>query len=172
VERRHLRRHADTTSYIQTNTLVGQYVSLDVTADVAAFLLGTSNFGWMIRKDAEGAAGNVDYTSREGLASQRPRLVLEFLPPTSTPTATFTNTPTMTASHTPTRTFTPSTTPTPTATPTPDPNCGAAPIVNCKQPVQANKAKLLLKNKGGAGDKLVWKWICLLYTSPSPRDRG
>lgn len=37
--------------------------------------------------------------------------------------------------------------------------CDAVPLVGCRQPVVGNKALLMLKNKGGNGDKLVWKWI-------------
>ena len=37
--------------------------------------------------------------------------------------------------------------------------CGPAPLAGCKQPVVADKALLLLKSKGGDGDKLLWKWI-------------
>jgi hypothetical protein len=37
--------------------------------------------------------------------------------------------------------------------------CDPAPLAGCRQPVAADKAVLLLKNKGGDGDKLVWKWI-------------
>jgi hypothetical protein len=70
--------------------------------------------------------------------------------PTLTPTPTITDTP----SPTPTLTFTPTITP----TPTPDPNCPEAPLDGCKQPLAANKALLLIKDKGGHRDKLVWKW--------------
>jgi hypothetical protein len=37
--------------------------------------------------------------------------------------------------------------------------CAAQPLTGCKQPTVADKALLLLKNKGGAGDKLTWKWV-------------
>jgi hypothetical protein len=70
--------------------------------------------------------------------------------PTLTPTPTITDTP----SPTHTLTFTPTITP----TPTPDPNCPEAPLDGCKQPLAANKALLLIKDKGGQRDKLVWKW--------------
>ncbi len=51
-------------------------VRFDVTADVRAFLNGTANQGWLLKKASELALGRVDYTSREGAAAQRPRLVL------------------------------------------------------------------------------------------------
>jgi RHS repeat-associated protein len=54
----------------------GSWIRFDVTADVAAFLSGTANFGWLLRF-ADGAGGNqLSYTSREGAAEERPRLVL------------------------------------------------------------------------------------------------
>lgn len=164
------------TSFItQTDALVNQFVAWDVTADVAAFLAGTPNYGWMVRKDLETQNGTVDYNSRQA-AGNRPRLVLEVAVPTATPTQTPTNTPTATftatftptqtptltptptVTDTPTATFTPSFTPTVTATPTPDPNCSAQPLPACRQPLAANKASLLIKNRGGARDKVTWKW--------------
>lgn len=41
-------------------------VRFEVTADVAAFLAGTANQGWLLKKANEGQSGRVDYTSREG----------------------------------------------------------------------------------------------------------
>ena len=164
-----------TDSVLQSDAIVSQYVSWDVTADVVAFLGGTPNYGWMVRKDLETQNGNADYNSREA-AANRPRLVLNVVAPTSTPTSTPTNTPTATntatftstatptqtatptITDTPTPTFTLTLTPTVTPTPTPDPNCAAQPRHGCKQPLAANKALLLLKDKGGARDKLAWKW--------------
>lgn len=164
-----------TGSVRQSDATVNQYVSWDVTADVAAFLGGAPNRGWLIRKDLENQNGNAEYGSREA-AANRPRLVLNVVAPTSTPTATPTTTPTAThtatftftatptrtstptITNTPTPTFTPTPTATVTATPTPDPNCAAQPLVGCKQPLAADTSSLLLKNKGGARDKLVWKW--------------
>lgn len=166
---------AATSAVVQTDGIVNQYVAWDVTADVAAFLSGTPNYGWVVRKDLETQNGNADYGSRQAGAN-RPRLVLDLVAPTSTPTATATNTPTRTATatstvtdtptltptatvtETPSPTWTPSPTPTVTPTPTPDPNCPAQPLVGCKQPQAANKALLLIKDKGGARDKLLWKW--------------
>lgn len=151
----------------QSNALVNQYVSWNVTGDVTAFLAGAPNYGWVIRKALENQNGNADYASREAPAN-RPRLVLEVVAPTSTATATATNTPTrtntptFTVTDTPTRTFTPTITDTPTATPTvtrtptPDPNCPAAPLEGCRQPLAAGKALLVLK--GGGRGKLAWKW--------------
>ncbi|MBX3028467.1 DNRLRE domain-containing protein [bacterium] len=145
----------------QSNATVNQYVSWTVTADVAAFLAGTPNYGWVIRKDLESQNGNADYASREA-ATNRPRLVLEVVAPTSTATATASHTPTrtftptFTVTTTPSVTDTPSATPTVTSTPTPDPNCPAAPLEGCRQPLTANHALLVLKH--GARDTLTWKW--------------
>jgi hypothetical protein len=141
-----------TDSYTQTNDLSGT-VELDVTADVAAFLGGSDNYGWLVKKRDEGQNGLVDFTAREGAGSQHPRLVLDvFVPPTETPT----NTPTV--SPTPTPTATPIDTQTPTATPSPDLDCGAEPLHGCRQSIQENKSLLLLKDRGGPSDKLVFKW--------------
>lgn len=52
-------------------------VRFDVTADVAAFLAGTANKGWLLKKANEVLSGRIDYVSREGTsAERRPRLVL------------------------------------------------------------------------------------------------
>jgi hypothetical protein len=51
-------------------------VQFDVTADVAAFLAGTPNRGWLLKREEEAGGGRVDYASREGVAAERPRLVL------------------------------------------------------------------------------------------------
>jgi hypothetical protein len=132
-----------TSTVLQTNT-ANQYLSWDVTADIAAFLSGTPNYGWVIRKDVESQSGSVDYNSRQA-ASNRPRLVLNLAAPTSTATATSTNTPTVTA------------TPTATATPTPESACPSAPLVGCKQPISAGKSVFQLKH-AASGDKLLWNW--------------
>lgn len=158
-----------TDAVTQTHALANQYVSWNVTADLAAFLTGTPNYGWMIRKAEETQNGLVEYNSREASANQ-PRLVLEVAIPTSTPTATATNTPTatntatFTATNTPTETLSPTVTDTPpptptvTATPTPDPNCAVLPLDGCRQPIEAGRALFLLNDKGGAGDRLLFKW--------------
>jgi hypothetical protein len=168
----------------QTNTAVDQLLSWDVTADVAAFLAGTPNYGWMIRKATESQSGSADYASRQAAANQ-PRLVLDLAAPTSTASATATQTPTRTATFTatvtatptstltPTVTRTPTTTPTATATatvtatPTPDTHCSAQPLDGCKQPQIPTKSLLLLKNNGGARDKLLWKWLRGDTTAPA-----
>lgn len=137
---------AATADYLQTSTQTGP-IQLDVTADVAAFLAGTPNFGWLLKKRAESENGLVEYTSREGTAGRGPKLVLDiFVPPTNTPTATPTATPTSTPTATPTATF------------TPDPRCGALPIAGCRQSVEANKSSLKLRDKGGEKDQLTFKW--------------
>src|SRR5262249_3186257 len=107
-----------TDTVTQTDALVNQYVSFDVTADVAAFLSGTSNFGWLVRKQNELDAGTVDYTSREGTVAQRPRLVLNLAVPTDTPTATSTAPAPATTTSTATRTNPATATPTRTTTAT------------------------------------------------------
>ncbi|MEO8604022.1 MAG: DNRLRE domain-containing protein, partial [bacterium] len=158
----------------QTNTAIAQYLSWDVTADVAAFLAGAPNYGWMIRKAAESQSGSADYSARDA-AANAPRLVLQVAAPTSTATATATQTPTATATFTatitatPTSTATPSVTRTPTITATatasatitatPDTHCSAQPLANCKQPLLPAKSLLLLKNAGGPRDKLAWRWL-------------
>jgi hypothetical protein len=50
-------------------------VQLDVTADVAAFLTGTTNQGWMLKIASENRSQRVSYWSREK-ATGKPRLVL------------------------------------------------------------------------------------------------
>ncbi len=52
------------------------WVTFDVTSDVAAFLTGTANNGWLLQKTDEGQAGQIDLVSREGTAGLGPRLVL------------------------------------------------------------------------------------------------
>lgn len=54
----------------------GVWLTFDVTADVAAFLVGTPNQGWLIEKSDGDQSGKAEYTSREGAAAERPRLVL------------------------------------------------------------------------------------------------
>jgi hypothetical protein len=53
-----------------------------VTTDVAAFVAGTANFGWMLRDDAEGAAtaATQTYSAKNlGTASQAPQLVITYV---------------------------------------------------------------------------------------------
>jgi len=52
------------------------WLPFDVTADVATFLTGTPNQGWLIVKADDDQSGKADYGSREGIAAERPRLVL------------------------------------------------------------------------------------------------
>jgi hypothetical protein len=130
--------------------------TFDVTADVAAFLAATPNYGWMVKRLVETGSGSVTYTSREGAMGQRPRLVLTFVPPTPTHTPTSTATATNTATPTSTGTNTA----TPTATPTPDPHCGATPLGACKQVTLPGKAKLLIKHSTTPShDLILWKWL-------------
>ncbi len=141
-----------TATFLQTNGVTGA-VQFDVTADVQAFLTGTDNFGWIVKKRSESAGGVIEYTSRDGTANQEPKLILDIAPPTFTPTSTPTDTPTTTPTSTPTDTFTA------TATFTPNPNCAPEPILGCRQSLQENKSLLLIKDKGGLKDKLIFKWI-------------
>ena len=81
-----------TASVLHTNGLRGR-VSCDVTTDVAAFLAGTPNHGWLLKKTDEGAAGRVEYASREAAPADRPKLVVTFEVPagggdTTPPTVT------------------------------------------------------------------------------------
>jgi hypothetical protein len=64
-----------TDSVVQTST-ANVWVPFDVTADVAAFLGGTSNQGWLIVKADGDQSGKADYGSREGTVAEKPRLVL------------------------------------------------------------------------------------------------
>ena len=62
---------------------VGQYVPWNVTANVASFVSGSSsNFGWMIRDDVEGASGSgftVTFsTSDAGSIPQAPQLIVTY----------------------------------------------------------------------------------------------
>jgi hypothetical protein len=70
---------APTASALHANGTIG-WVQWNVTADVAALLSGTPHLGWLIKKTNEGQSGLADYSSREGAAGQRPRLVLTVLP--------------------------------------------------------------------------------------------
>jgi hypothetical protein len=58
-------------------------VGADLTAEVAAFVAGTAtNFGWMLRDDAEGNATALTFTSSGknlGTASQGPQLVITYV---------------------------------------------------------------------------------------------
>lgn len=63
-------------SVLHINTTSG-YVQYNVTEDVRSFLAGTApNYGWLAKLADETSSGNVDYVSREGLSTRRPRLVL------------------------------------------------------------------------------------------------
>lgn len=64
-----------------TNGMSG-VVEWTVTADVAAFLAGTSNYGWIIRKTDEGSSGRVDFGSKENsVTNNRPQLVITYTSP-------------------------------------------------------------------------------------------
>ena len=64
-----------------TNGMSG-VVEWTVTADVAAFLADTSNYGWIIRKTDEGSSGRADFASKEnGVTNNRPQLVITYTSP-------------------------------------------------------------------------------------------
>ncbi len=68
------------------------WVEFDVTADVSLFLSGTSNFGWLLKKNTppDTAMGVIGYTSREGTSQNSPQLLLtvnDNTPPTITAAA-------------------------------------------------------------------------------------
>ena len=57
-----------------TNNTTGT-ITWDVMADVQAFLAGTGNYGWIVRKDKDGARGRIQFGSRE--TTTTPRLIIE-----------------------------------------------------------------------------------------------
>ena len=67
---------ADSSDTILQTSDEGLQMQLDVTADVAAFLAGTPNRGWLLKKADGEPSGQVEYASREGGVAERPRLVL------------------------------------------------------------------------------------------------
>ena len=69
-----------TASVLHTNGL-GGLLAFDVTADVEAFLAGTPDHGWLLKKEDEGKSGLAEYTSREGAAGNAPRLTVIFSTP-------------------------------------------------------------------------------------------
>jgi len=69
-----------TDSRLVTNGLRG-VVQFDVTADVAAFLSGTANYGWIVRKADEEGRGRIVFLARESSAG--PELVLKVAGATS-----------------------------------------------------------------------------------------
>ncbi len=68
-----------------TRNLAGT-VDFDVTADVAAFLAGAANDGWLVRKTDETMSGRVDFVSREAGSGTAARLVVAFQAPAPQPT--------------------------------------------------------------------------------------
>jgi hypothetical protein len=62
--------------------------ALDVTADVQAWSAGTSDFGWLLKDQAEGGGGSdARYASREhGTAAARPALTITYVPAPTTVT--------------------------------------------------------------------------------------
>jgi hypothetical protein len=73
-----------TATALVTRHLAGT-VTFDVTADVAAFLTGTTNAGWLVAKTDELASGRVDFVSREASSGQPAQLVVVVrVPPADT----------------------------------------------------------------------------------------
>jgi RHS repeat-associated protein len=70
-----------TDSVLHTNGMSG-WIAFDVTADVAAFANGESDFGWLVKKTEEGQNGQVEYAARESGGDTAPRLVLVVESPT------------------------------------------------------------------------------------------
>ncbi len=66
---------APTDSVLITNGLTDQYIEFDVTADVNAFINGTANYGWLIKKANEMENGRIEINSRENSYNQ-PQLLL------------------------------------------------------------------------------------------------
>ena len=67
--------------------------SYDVTGDVQLFQGGVSDFGWLIRKRNYSDSGSLDYTSIQGNATRKPRLVVVVDDLTCTPTVVDTVSP-------------------------------------------------------------------------------
>lgn len=65
----------DSKTIINNQTGVVEY---DVTADVQAFMNGTNNYGWLIKKTNEGQNGQVNFGTRE--SSSVPQLVVTYQP--------------------------------------------------------------------------------------------
>ncbi|MBM4430024.1 MAG: DNRLRE domain-containing protein, partial [Chloroflexi bacterium] len=87
-----------------------------VRADVQAILDGAAaNQGWLLRQSVEATGLLAIYASEHERLEYRPKLVISYRVPTSTPTTSYTQTPTVTETEVPSGT----TTPTHTATPTP-----------------------------------------------------
>jgi len=73
-----------TASALITRDLAGT-MAFDVTGDVAAFLAGAMDAGWLLAKTDETLSGRVDFASREGSPGQAAQLVVVFqVPPGDT----------------------------------------------------------------------------------------
>lgn len=68
---------APTDSVLVKNGMAGQWIEFDVKSDVDAFLSGTPNYGWIIKKTNEKLYGTARFDSREA-ATNNPELVLVF----------------------------------------------------------------------------------------------
>lgn len=78
-----------TASLLHQNYQYG-WKMFNVTTDVQLFMQGTANYGWLVRKRNPSGGGSVDYTSIQGNALTKPRLVVtvENEPPQCFATAT------------------------------------------------------------------------------------
>jgi Glucodextranase, domain B/Carboxypeptidase regulatory-like domain len=81
---------ANPTSTVLHTRNLGGAVAYDVTADVAAYLAGAANAGWLIKKVDESLSGRVDYTSREAATGTPAQLVVAFQVPPPLPTVVLT----------------------------------------------------------------------------------
>jgi len=64
------------------NATVGYVSGANVTADVAAFVTGTANYGWMLRDDAEnsGTTRTITFSTKElATLAQAPQLVVTYV---------------------------------------------------------------------------------------------
>ena len=55
-------------------------ITFDVTADVQAYLDGTANYGWIVRKSLQNRPGYITFHSKESGAATAPRLILNYIP--------------------------------------------------------------------------------------------
>ncbi|HLX07841.1 MAG TPA: DNRLRE domain-containing protein, partial [Thermoanaerobaculia bacterium] len=69
-----------TATALVTRQLTGT-VDLDITGDVAAFLAGATDAGWLLAKTDETQSGRLDFVSREASAGQAAQLVVVFQVP-------------------------------------------------------------------------------------------
>ncbi len=66
-----------TDSVLHTDGLLG-WIRYDVAQDVEDVLAGAADDGWILKKQQQGQNGHVDYTAREAVPGQGPKLALVF----------------------------------------------------------------------------------------------